>query len=346
MDYKSGWEDGQMLHFALVVAGGLAFAGPAEADTRRFTIGPWSGDAFVIDKRFSHCGALALYNSGVAMMFIVTRRYQWAVGFASDKFSFEEGKTYKLALSLDGDEPTIVTGRAIGNDTIRIDLAPTAELFNKFRRGGSLRLSEQRASYTFDLTDTSKVLPALVQCVNASLNPTPMQTAQLAPHARPTAGAAARARDNRAEATAIVANLLSRAGVRGFQITPAGQDEIGWKADVAWTAEKVSGALFILEDPQLRTPSDTTPVLIALMAQACKGTFLSGALPDEGGGVQQTRVFTNCKSANSALTVYFLTIARRRGGHYVFATTSAGVETPAKEADASIRSAVLRVLPK
>ena len=175
-----------MLHFALVVAGGLAFAGPAEADTRRFTIGPWSGDAFVIDKRFSHCGALALYNSGVAMMFIVTRRYQWAVGFASDKFSFEEGKTYKLALSLDGDEPTIVTGRAIGNDTIRIDLAPTAELFNKFRRGGSLRLSEQRASYTFDLTDTSKVLPALVQCVNASLNPTPMQTAQLAPHARPT----------------------------------------------------------------------------------------------------------------------------------------------------------------
>ncbi len=335
-----------MLRAALVVAAGLAFAGPAEADSRQFRVGPWNGEAFVINNRFSHCGALALYNSGVAMLFIVTRKYQWAVGFMSDKFGFVEGSTYKLGLSLDGDEPTIVTGHATSSGTIRIDLVPTAELFNKFRRGGSLRLIGQGTSYTFDLTDTSKVLPALVQCVNASLNPTPMQTAQLAPNARPTAGTVARAQDNRAEATAIVANLLSQAGVRGFQIIPAGQDEIGWKADVAWTAEKVSGALFILEDPQLRTPSDTTPVLIALMAKACKGTFFSGALPDEATGLQQARVFTNCQSANSALTVYFLTIARKRGGHYVFATTAAGVEAPAKEADASIRSAVYKVLPK
>jgi hypothetical protein len=280
------------------------------------------------------------------MLFIVTREYQWAVGFVSDKFSLEKGKTFKLGLSLDGEEPTTVNAEAISNDTIGINLAPTAELFNKFRRGGSLRLISKDTSYTFNLTDTSKVLPALVQCVNAALNPTPMQTAQLAPSTRPTPAAVAHAQDNRAEATAIVANLLSQAGVRGFQIIPAGQDEIGWKADVAWTAEKVSGALFILEDPQLRTPSDTTPVLIALMAKACKGTFFSGALPDEAAGAQQTRVFTNCKSANSALTVYFLTIARKRGGHYVFATTAAGVETPAKDADASIRSAVYKVLPK
>jgi hypothetical protein len=335
-----------MLRTAMVVAGGLAFASSAEADTRKFKIGPWNGEAFVVDKRFSHCAALAPYNSGVAMLFVVTRRYQWAVGFMSDKFHFEKGTTYRLGLSLDGDEPTIVMGQAISSQTVRIDLAPTTELFNKFRRGGELTLIGKDTSYTFNLTDTSKVLPALVQCVNESLNPTPMQTAQLAPSARPTAAAVARAKDNRAEATAIVANLLSQAGVRGFQIVPAGQDEIGWKADVTWTAEKVSGALFILENPELRTPSDTAPVLIGLMAQACKGTFFSGALPDEAAGVEQARVFTSCKSANSALTVYFLTIARKRGGHYVFATTSAGVETPAKEADANIRSAVFRVVPK
>jgi hypothetical protein len=172
-----------MLRAAVIVLGGLAFSSHAEADTRRFRIGPWYGDAVVIDKRFSHCGALAPYNSGVSMMFIVTRNYQWAIGFTSDKLSLETDKTYKLALSPDDDEPTIVTGRATDGDTIRIDLAPTAELFNKFRRGRSLRVSDRTTSYTFDLTDTSKVLPALLQCVNASLNPTPMQTAlALAPN--------------------------------------------------------------------------------------------------------------------------------------------------------------------
>jgi hypothetical protein len=181
-----------MLRAALVVAAGLAFANSAEADNRKFRVGPWHGEAVVFDKRFSHCGATAPYNNGVALLFIVTREYQWAVGFVSDKFNLEKGQNFKLGLSLDGEEPTVVTAEAISNHTVGIHLAPTAELFNKFRRGGSLRLIEKNTSYTFNLTDTSKVLPALVRCVNEALNPAPMQTAQLALGARPTAAAVAR----------------------------------------------------------------------------------------------------------------------------------------------------------
>jgi hypothetical protein len=69
-------------------------------------------------------------------------------------------------------------------------------------------------------------------------------------------------------------------------------------------------------------------------------------LPDEADGVQQSRVFAHCKTAKDVRTIYFLTMARKGGGYYVFATVADGGETPAKEADAKIRSAVHRVLPK
>jgi hypothetical protein len=265
-----------MLRTVLFVVAGLAFAGVATADVlKKFNVGGWEVRALAFEgtKRFSHCAAGAPYNSGLAVFFVVTREYQWAIGFYSERFGFETGRAIKLALALDDDPPTTVTGHTMSRDAVRVDLAPTTELFNKFRRGGSLRLIGSDRSYTFNLTDTSKVLPALVQCVNSALSPTPMQTAQQqAARARSTSTTLARAKDNRAEATAIVANLLSQAGVSGFQISPAGQDGITAIGDAVWTAGNVSGALIIVEnDPTLKAAGDTAPQLIAITAASCKG---------------------------------------------------------------------------
>jgi hypothetical protein len=101
--------------------------------------------------------------------------------------------------------------------------------------------------------------------------------------------------------------------------------------------------LLIVTDRAIKKPADTAPQLIAMFAKACKGAFLSGAIPDEAQGAQ-ARVFTTCQTEAGARTTYFLTMARRGGGHYVFATFSDGSETPAKDADQNIRAVALQVV--
>jgi hypothetical protein len=197
----------------------------------------------------------------------------------------------------------------------------------------------QQSSLTQSAHSVRQVLTAYN--VNIALNPTPMQPVQAA---KP-APAPSPKEDYRAEATAMIANLLSQAGITGFQISPAAQDELGLKPDVSWTGNNIGGALVILNDQSLATPADAAPHLIGAAAKACKGAFMSGSLPDEAHGTQ-ARVFTNCRSDRGATTTYYTTMRRPRGGYYVFVTSAEGSDEPVKEADTNIRAAAFKVLPK
>jgi hypothetical protein len=283
------------------------------------------------------------------MGFSINRNYQWSVAFSSPQFNLPPKENIHVQIGIDGEPPSMVTGYSITNQLFNIPLAPNAALFGKFRQGSSLQLthSESSRNYgigstTFALTGTAKLLPSLLECVKTALKPTPMQPAP-APAASSPANNVAE--DYRAEATAIVANLLSQAGVSGFQILPASRSEAAQKADVTWVANNVSGALLVLQDKTLETPADAAPILIASGAKACKGAFMSGALPEEAHGTQ-ARVFTNCRTDKGHMTDYYLTMRRPKGGYYVFVTSSDGSEDPAKETDNNIRAAVFNVLPK
>lgn len=324
----------------LCVAASVA---PAEAGTlRNFRVGDWFAGAYSFDgtKRFSHCAASAPYVSGIYLVFSVDRNYQWSVGFFAPQFNVPPKQTIRLGLSIDGEAPQMVSAYALSEKQLNIQLAPNAALFQKFRQGNTLRLIANDVSHTFNLTGTSRVLPALLECVQTTLNP-PMQSAQVAKPMQPPSPPA----DHRAEATALVANLLSQAGISGFQISPGKQEDIGHGADVFWMTDKVSGALLILMDSSLKGPGDTAPRLIELAAKACKGAFMSGSLPNEADGTQ-ARVFTSCRTDNNVRAVYYLTIKRPSGGYYVFVTAANGSEEPAVEADGSIRTAVFKVVPK
>jgi hypothetical protein len=88
-----------MLRAALFVAASMAVVGGAQAETLRpFKIGPWHGGAYTSEStnRFSHCGAMAPYYSGVAMAFIVTRQYQWSIAFVSETFGLEKGRNIRV----------------------------------------------------------------------------------------------------------------------------------------------------------------------------------------------------------------------------------------------------------
>jgi hypothetical protein len=147
-----------------------------------------------------------------------------------------------------------------------------------------------------------------------------------------------------AEATAFAANLLSQAGFQGFTLLgPSDNPEI--KGDARWVHGSTFGTVNIYANVKAGQLKKLPSILIGLDAKACEGTFFSGSIPDDGVGTL-ARVFTTCqKNREKPITVYYLAVPRKAGGAYVISTLSFGSEKPAKEDDATPRSAVLKVSP-
>lgn len=156
----------------------------------------------------------------------------------------------------------------------------------------------------------------------------------------PSGGTPDRARET-AEATALAANLLSAAGIKGFELLgPSDRPEI--KGDARWLQGDVLGTINIMLNVPPGEFRNIPAYLIGNAAKACKGTFFSGAVPDDR--VEIGRVFTTCQVGGETSTAYYLAVPRRAGGAYLIATFSSGSEKPAKDADALLRSVVFEAL--
>lgn len=328
---------------AMVLFGSAAEAAPMGS---RIKVGNWSGGAYSDDstRRFSHCAVSAPYTHGVTLFFVVNRNYQWAVAFSSPRFNLRVGENHRVMISLDNGDADEVQLYGLKRDLARVNLAPNSALFKKFMRAGAMRLTANDSVYDFTLHDTSRALPELLKCVRERLDTTPMQ-ARTAPQTRTASIQGDSQVDLRAEVTALAANLLSEAGVRGFRFDPPSQGRS--KSDVSWTAPGMSGALLVLLDPAVRRPSDATPRLIALAAERCKGKFASGAMPEENGAA---RVFSSCQLGTAEPTMgIYLTMPRAAGGYYVLLTfpqnaSASPAPSSPQEADKDIRTAAYRVL--
>ena len=326
---------------ALFTAAGIGFISSADAkpmgpSTR---IGNWTAGAYSDDSsgRFSHCGALGSYKNGVLMLFMVNRNYEWAVAFSSPTFSLQKGQTIRVGLSLDESAEEAVQAYAIDRNYVRISLAPTSDLFKRFMRGNLLRLIAADQSFSFNLDDTSKLLPFLLKCVHDRLNPAPLQAQNNPKAPNPSSGTEP---DLRAEVTSLAANLLSEAGVKGFRLTP----DPSRATSVTWSSPGSRGALLVMIDPNVRRPSDLTPRLISIAAEKCKGKFMSGAMPEENGAA---RSFSSCQVGSAEpSTGYYIALERRAGGHYVIMTwpTEGSGQLKESEPDKDIRNAAYRVL--
>jgi hypothetical protein len=147
----------------------------------------------------------------------------------------------------------------------------------------------------------------------------------------------------RLEATTIAANLMAITDIKGFRLlTPEQASKI--RVDAAWRAGTTVGTIRVVSAEKFASLKSMSGVLIGNNAKNCKGTFASGALPEPGDSV--VRLFTACKIGDQATTIYYLGVTRPQGGYYLFSTATKGSEQAAKEADDSIRKAVLNAIPK
>src|SRR5262245_14667298 len=309
-----------------------------------FPIGTWSAGAYSRQnsKQFNHCAAGANYNSGITMLFSVSRNFAWSMSFAHRSWRLTQGQAYDIAFTVDQMSPLRARAIAIAPNLVEVPLADSTELFQRFRQGQQLRVAAAGQVFAFNLTGTSQVLPALLRCVQANLQPSGSPTVTANPFAAPAPANTSPTRTNsasqerpaayRAEALSLAANILGSAGVVGFQIAEGGN---GF-ADAAWRTDNLFGMVRIEpKDP----PALISATTIAVDAAGCKGKFASGSIP--GNDNDPPRMFTKCGEGDQGFTVYYFILPRKAGGHYLIGT--GGSDEPARQVESDIRRATLKV---
>ena len=272
------------------------------------------------------------------------------MGLANPAWHLTPGATYNVAFSIDGSVPVYATATALSREQVSLQLADSAQLFNQFRNGYRLEVTSANQTFGFNLEGTAAILSGLINCVNQQLNPT--LSNPFAPRLQPPTDITPQQTQSRAshqaEASVVLANVLSAASLQGFRVGSR-EDVPNVDADAFWAAGDVVGTLNIVDNFGIDDPAIKAGV-IGSDAKSCKGKFVSGSLPStEANG--EVRMFTSCEGTDKkTLTVYYLAVPRSKGGIYLFATLATessntqGTQEQLRTVDTNLRTAVFQVV--
>lgn len=335
----------RILTVPLVSLAFLFSAVPSEArPMRNFKVGEWYAGAYSSDTtgQFNHCAASATYRSGILVLFSIDKNFRWSMGFAHPDWQLRPGTVYDVAFTVDDLTPIAAKAVAITHTQIRVQLADSVELFSHFKRGYVLRVAAARRVFSFNLTGTSRVLPALLTCAqNRGASPRPPSSNPFENQKHAVDSRSPEDANVKAEAAVMAANLLSTAGLTKFtMLEPNEHPDI--KGHARWFQGSTFGTINVFPKFTAGELKEIPGYLISIDAKRCTGTFFSGAIPDESNSAV-ARVFTTCQKGEKPVTVYYLAIPRKAGGAYVISTISLGSEKPAKEQDTLLRSAVFKL---
>ena len=148
-----------------------------------FTVGNWSAAAFSApgSMDFDNCAAEVPYDNGVTLGFRVTRAFEWSMAFFNPAWKLTPGASYSLTFTIDYSPPDTATAIAIGVAGVRVPLAPDVALFKRFMGGERLNVTAASENFGFNLTDTSKLLPDLLSCVESYSGAAPSNSNPFAP---------------------------------------------------------------------------------------------------------------------------------------------------------------------
>jgi hypothetical protein len=147
------------------------------------TVGNWTVAAFSApgSMDFDFCAAEVPYDSGITLGFRVTRSFEWNMALFNRSWTLNPGSQYPLTFSIDYSQPIGATAVAIGVTGVRVPLAPDAALFKRFMAGARLNVVSASQNFGFNLTDTSKMLPDLLSCVQSYVGAAPRTSNPFAP---------------------------------------------------------------------------------------------------------------------------------------------------------------------
>lgn len=316
---------------SLFLAGGNSSA-QETLNFEAFQSGNWRATAHFQrnDESFSHCSMNASYNSGTSLFFAIDKELKWRIGFANQKWNLKAGQRYDIAYVIDNFPVNTSSAIAINDDFAIAELPATSDIFQQFRVGRMFVVREGNGFLRFSLNGTSRALSSLLACANEGKLRTASDyrafgsTRQAVAPPAPAQGVTA---EEKLEATQFVANILSTGELRDYKILTSSETnkpsmpDIVRTAAVAWSAPSSFGVLHIV--PNGANNVDTlVGGVIGSDAEACKGTFASGKIPDADLPTMR-RVFTTCSTDNKDTShIEYIFVPRSNGSVYRFGTAT------------------------
>lgn len=329
----------------------IFLASPARSATLgEFQLYGWTIGAYSHDQGggFSHCGASVPYKNGISLVFVVGADFHWRMAFANSAWRLALGSTYPVQYQIDTGTVVSATAVALSPEMAAVDLLDSQSLFEAFRRGYQLKVGAAGETFVFNLTNSSKALAATINCTQrfaeARSKTNPFEsTPSPAPASgeRPAVDIA-----HKAEATILIANVLSASGVQGFSIA---EDKVLEGYAVVWTAPGLLGGVQIMESA---TVDQAVAMLIISDTSTCKGTFASAKVPSDTGNTARLR--TACEEvtatgAKQGFQINYTILPRSKGGIYVLATSQGtatgsdiGANPEAEQASGQLYNASLK----
>jgi hypothetical protein len=306
-----------LLRLAFTIVTVLGFIrGTAAAILENSMVRDWAVSAYSNDatNRFSHCAMSAVYKNGVLLMFIIDRDHNWFMALANQQWKLTEGQTYNFSIDLDGAKGNNWIGIAAAPEVLRVPLADSTRLFEKFSAAQTLTISAANQTFRFDLTNSRIALAATASCANRYMA---MENTPSNPFERrgapPSATAAKKIDALYAEGEAVMTKMLGIMGSTDHTMLPTDVVKAKFENDHAvWVGKGTAGSVRIL--PKASSLESLGVDLVAVAAKECQGRFAT-AKTNAPGAVKITAV---CQNTAGTVSAQFIALPRPAGGAYLF----------------------------
>ncbi|MEX2166440.1 MAG: hypothetical protein WD852_05390 [Methyloceanibacter sp.] len=286
-----------------------------------FSVGDWSVSAYSSDTtgRFSHCAGGGVYKSGIVFIVSVDSNYNWYLGFIHDSWRLKKGDTFPINLSFDSRHQFRVQGTALDEKLVKVPMPGNSALIRQFRWARGMTAYAKGYLYAFNLTNTSRLLPALVGCVNANEGKYETALRLLPSNNNTDASPPKPSPELQMEAIALTTNFMLGAQLQNPRIlslaeTPPALANVG----AAWKSDEASGVVMIVESSAGLKGLEVAAAVANGQSENCKGKFASGRVSELVDSEVVFRGFSSCEDSNGHVTSQFFVVPRRQGGFVVF----------------------------
>lgn len=316
------------LLFAAVTATlAASTAANAAGPIHHIDIGNWHGGSYTDDKtgEFSHCVVNAYYNSGITFFVAVSNNYSWRLGFSHKDWKLNIGQNVPIDLTFDGSVPYRLYATATQYNLILVEMPTTTDIIKRFRAAQIMTAFANGVVYRFVLTNTTIVLPALVQCVHDNMEVSSPTNALNAPPVPQQPGVVSSVPDSssspdlRDEALELATNFILGANIANAKVVGRGDTPVTYASFGAdWKGSGVAGSVKIVTGNPSMKGVDVAASIVAGDAQVCQGKFASGRSSELINSDVVFRGFSSCSDTSGEITAEYFIVPRKKGRFVVF----------------------------
>jgi hypothetical protein len=270
---------------------------------------------------------------------MVTADMKWALGFAHNNWQLTPGAMFPIVLTFDGRRTFNVSGSVVNNKLVLVQMPDNSELICSFRKALTMSAFAQGQLFQFKLTDTSVLLPTLVNCVQVTRSAGVSSSRQYTAPRQPslatteppppagssfsTASAPPVAPEYQIEAIELTSNFLIKTQLRNALVVPRDQTPIELASyGAAWKSEEASGFVRVIPTSPETKGLDVAATVAGNDAKNCKGTFASGRKSELIDSDVVFRGFSSCQDSDGSRVAQYYILPRRKGGFVMFSVQS------------------------